>query len=151
MLATAAVAASTIIGFAAPAQAADLPNQNIRGQWCTNITQIGAKDTASAAGVTALTVRQYKAVCNGSWKNFANIFVWEQFHAKGFAYNASAGVLVADSTSASGWREGVNRDREVFSEPVSSIAYCTRGMGKIRFHQGGTWKESGLGLSSRVC
>ena len=64
---------------------------------------LGTKDTASAAGMTALTVRQYKAVCDGSWKNFSTIYVWQQFHDLGYAYNASAGVHVSGEAASRGW------------------------------------------------
>ena len=149
----AALAVSTLgLGLsAAPAQAADMPDRSVHGQWCTSITELGTKDTASAAGMTALTVRQYKAICDGSWKNFSTIYVWQQFHDLGYAYNASAGVHVSGESASRGWFTGANRDHEVFSQPTNTISLCTQGFGKIAYKQGGVWKESGAGASSWVC
>jgi hypothetical protein len=149
----ASVAATTLgVGLAAaPAQAADMANRNVHGQWCTSITEIGTKDTANAEGMTALTVRQYKAICDGAWKNFSTIYVWQQFHDLGYSYNASAGVAVAGESASRGWFTGSNRDREVFSHPTNTISLCTRGFGKIAYAKGGVTKESGAAYSSQVC
>lgn len=154
MRSTLAVLAVSALGVglsAAPAQAADLPNQYVHGQWCTSITEIGTKDTANAEGMTALTVRQYKAICDGSWKNFSTIYVWQQFHDLGYSYNASAGVHVSGESASRGWHTGSNRDREVYSKPTNTISLCTQGFGKIAYTKSGVTKESGAGASSYVC
>lgn len=99
----------------------------------------------------AFTVRQFKGWCTdargSAWMNYSSTYVWSQYHARGFAYRAYAGVAVRGQDEPEGFVLGPNRQRLVTSHPVRTITSCTQGWGKL--YRGGS--ESAQGLTSLVC
>ncbi|WP_076259230.1 hypothetical protein [Intrasporangium flavum] len=118
---------------------------------CSSVTELGTKKVVSDLGMSAFTVRQFKGWCTDShgsaWMNFASVYVWEQYHARGFAYRAMVGVAVRGEPEARGFVTGGTRVRTTYSTPVRTVALCTQGWGKLA-RSGG---ESAQGLSSLVC
>ncbi|WP_323099449.1 hypothetical protein [Intrasporangium sp. YIM S08009] len=118
---------------------------------CSSVSELGTKTIVPDLGMSAFTVRQYKGWCTDSrgsaWMNFASVYVWEQYHARGFAYRAMVGVAVRGEPETRGFVTGGNRVRTTYSTPVRTVALCTQGWGKLA-RSGG---ESAQGLSSLVC
>lgn len=118
---------------------------------CSDVRELPYKRVVRDLGMDALTIRQFIGWCSDSrgsaWMNYASAYVWEQYHAKGFAYNAQAGILVKAEPETRGYVVGATRDRTVFSTPVRTTSFCTQGWGKLA-RDGG---ESPQGLSSLVC
>ena len=118
---------------------------------CGSLRQIGEKKVVSDLGMSAFTVRQYIGWCSDSrgsaWMNFASVYVWDQYHARGFAYRAYAGVAVRGEPETRGFTTGANRQQLTYSVPVRTTTSCTQGWGKL----GRSGSESAQGLSSLVC
>ena len=118
---------------------------------CSNISQIGDKKVVSDLGMQAFTVRQFIGWCSDSrgqaWMNFASVYVWDQYHDRGFAYRVYSGVVVRGEPEARGFSTSGNRQQTSYSIPVRTTQLCTQGWGKI-YRSGG---ESPQGLSSLVC
>ena len=138
----------------APTAASATPISGITaggGAACTNVTELGTKKVVWDKGMQAFTVRQYKGYCSTStgtgWRNFASVYVWKQYHDRGFSYRAYAGIAVKGEQETRGFVIGANRQRLVYSAPVPTLRYCTQGWGKL-YRSGG---ESKQGLTSLVC
>ncbi len=118
---------------------------------CSNISQIGDKKVVSDLGMQAFTVRQFIGWCSDSrgqaWMNFSSVFVWDQYHNRGFAYRVNSGVVVRGEPEARGFSTSGNRQQTSYSAPVRTTQLCTQGWGKI-FRSG---SESPQGLSTLVC
>jgi hypothetical protein len=118
---------------------------------CGSVRQLGEKKVVSDLGMSAFTVRQYIGWCSDSrgsaWMNFASVYVWDQYHARGFAYRASAGVAVRGEPETRGFTTGANRQQLTYSVPVRTTTSCTQGWGKLAR----SGSESAQGLSSLVC
>jgi hypothetical protein len=118
---------------------------------CGSVRQIGEKKVVSDLGMSAFTVRQYIGWCSDSrgsaWMNFASVYVWDQYHARGFAYRAYAGVAVRGEPETRGFTTGANRQQLTYSVPVRTTTSCTQGWGKLAR----SGSESAQGLSSLVC
>lgn len=118
---------------------------------CGSVRQIGEKKVVSDLGMSAFTVRQYIGWCRDSrgsaWMNFASVYVWDQYHARGFAYRAYAGVAVRGEPETRGFTTGANRQQLTYSVPVRTTTSCTQGWGKLAR----SGSESAQGLSSLVC
>ena len=118
---------------------------------CGSVRQLGEKKVVSDLGMSAFTVRQYIGWCSDSrgsaWMNFASVYVWDQYHARGFAYRAYAGVAVRGEPETRGFTTGANRQQLTYSVPVRTTTSCTQGWGKLAR----SGSESAQGLSSLVC
>ena len=118
---------------------------------CSSVRQIGDKKVVSDLGMSAFTVRQYIGWCRdaagSAWMNFASVYVWDQYHARGFAYRSSAGVAVRGEPETRGFTTSANRQQLSYSAPVRTTTSCTQGWGKLV--RAGS--ESAQGLSSLVC
>lgn len=101
--------------------------------------------------MSAFTVRQYKGYCRTSsgsgWRNFASVYVWQQYHARGFDYRAYAGIAERGNFHTLGFVVGGNRQQLTYSRPVGTIHLCTRGWGKLS--RAGS--ESAQGLTTERC
>lgn len=150
----AALVAAGGSALTAPAFAATTPSFSltVAGVPCSNITELGTKKVVADLGMSAFTVRQFKGYCRdakgSSWMNFGSVYVWQQYHARGFSYQAYAGIATLRINQESiGFVVGANRQRLTFSTPVRTIPYCTQGWGKL--YRSGA--ESSQGLTSEVC
>jgi len=149
-------AAASLAVAAAPTSAAasaSAPTVSVtaNGVNCTNVVQIGTKKVVADRGMNAFTVRQYKGYCRdakgSAWMNFASVYVWQQYHVRGFAYRAYAGIVVRGDFEPRGFKIGANRQRLTYSTPVRTIQDCTRGWGKL-YRLG---DESRQGMTSERC
>jgi hypothetical protein len=118
---------------------------------CASVRQVGAKKVVSDLGLSAFTVRQYIGWCRDShgsaWMNFASVYVWDQYHARGTAYRAMSGVAVRGEPEPRGFTSGALRQQLTYSTPVRTTALCTQGWGKLAR----SGSESAQGLSALVC
>jgi hypothetical protein len=118
---------------------------------CSNISQIGDKKVVSDLGMQAFTVRQFIGWCSDSrgqaWMNFSSVYVWDQYHDRGFSYRVYSGVVVRGEPEARGFTTSANRQQTSYSTPVRTTQLCTQGWGKI-LRSG---SESPQGMSSLVC
>jgi hypothetical protein len=118
---------------------------------CGSVRQIGDKKVVSDLGMSAFTVRQYIGWCRdaagSAWMNFTSVYVWDQYHARGFAYRSSAGVAVRGEPETRGFTTSANRQQLSYSAPVRTTTSCTQGWGKLV--RAGS--ESAQGLTSLVC
>lgn len=166
-LALAVLPVATGLAFAAPAVAAVATNPAVAPTVgaartvplplsgpslpCSSITQLGASKVVADRGMSAFTVRQYKGYCTDgkgdAWMNFSSVYVWQQYHVRGFSYRAMAGTAVKGEQEVRGFVSGPTRQRLVYSTPTRSISFCTMGWGKL-FRSG---NESPAGTSSQVC
>jgi len=139
----ATVSATSTASTASMASTASVP--------CSSVRQIGGKLVVSDLGMSAFTVRQYIGWCRdaagSAWMNFASVYVWDQYHARGFAYRSSAGVAVRGEPETRGFTTSANRQQLSYSAPVRTTTSCTQGWGKLV--RAGS--ESAQGLSSLVC
>jgi hypothetical protein len=139
----ATAAATPALGSADAVTAAGVP--------CSSISQIGDKKVVSDLGMQAFTVRQFIGWCTDSrgsaWMNFASVYVWDQYHDRGFAYRVYSGVVVRGEPEARGFATSANRQQTSYSLPVRTTALCTEGWGKI-LRSG---SESAQGLTPTVC
>ncbi|GAA2487852.1 hypothetical protein [Terrabacter carboxydivorans] len=155
--AVAALLASIVVTvtFAASASAAPAatasPTVSSASLPCSSVRQIGDKKVVADLGMSAFTVRQYIGWCQDSrgsaWMNFASVYVWDQYHLRGFSYRSSVGIAVRGEPETRGFTTGANRQQLTYSVPVRTTASCTQGWGKIA--RAGS--ESGQGLTSVVC
>jgi hypothetical protein len=149
-LAVAVAPASAAASASAPASAPTV-SVTANGVTCTNVVQIGTKKVVADRGMNAFTVRQYKGYCRdakgSAWMNFASVYVWQQYHVRGFAYRAYAGIAVRGELETRGFKIGANRQRLTYSTPVRTIQDCTRGWGKL-YRLG---DESRQGMTSERC
>ena len=136
---------------AAPTTATAAVALTVSGVPCGSISQIGDKKVVSDLGMQAFTVRQFIGWCTDSkgsaWMNFASVYVWDQYHNRGFAYRVYSGVVVRGEFDARGFATSANRQQTSYSIPVRTTQLCTQGWGKIN-RQG---SESAQGLTSMVC
>ena len=99
----------------------------------------------------AFTVRQFIGWCSDSrgsgWMNFASVYVWDQYHVRGFSYRVMSGVVVQGEPEARGFATSANRQQTSYSLPVRTTQFCTQGWGKIAR----LGSESPQGLTSTVC
>ncbi|HKX65734.1 MAG TPA: hypothetical protein VJN29_00785 [Intrasporangium sp.] len=150
-LAVAAAPASAAPASAVPSASTPTVSVTANGVNCTNVVQIGTKKVVWDRGMEAFTVRQYKGYCRdakgSAWMNFASVYVWQQYHVRGFAYRAYAGIAVRGELETRGFKVGANRQRLTYSTPVRTINDCTRGWGKL-YRLG---DESRQGLTSERC
>ena len=118
---------------------------------CSSVRQIGDKKVVADLGISAFTVRQYIGWCRDAggsgWMNFASVYVWDQYHARGTAYRSMVGVAVRGEPDTRGFATGALRQQLSYSVPVRTTALCTQGWGKLA-RSGG---ESGQGLTTLVC
>ncbi|MGW5239900.1 hypothetical protein ACWEOW_13285 [Monashia sp. NPDC004114] len=118
---------------------------------CSHISQIGDKKVVSDLGMQAFTVRQFIGWCSDSrgqaWMNFSSVYVWDQYHNRGFSYWVYSGVVVRGEPEARGFSTSANRQQTSYSTPVRTTQLCTQGWGKI-FRAG---SESAQGLTTLVC
>lgn len=149
-LASSASASASVSAFAAPAVTSS-PTVSSATVPCSSVRQIGDKKVVADLGMSAFTVRQYIGWCRdargSAWMNFASVYVWDQYHLRGFAYRSSAGIAVRGEPETRGFATGANRQQLTYSLPVRTTASCTQGWGKIA--RAGS--ESGQGLTSVVC
>ena len=105
------------------------------GVSCTNVVQIGTKKVVADRGMNAFTVRQYKGYCRdakgSAWMNFASVYVWQQYHGRGFAYKAYAGIIVRGELEPRGFKIGANRQRLTYSTPVRTHQRLHPGLGQV--------------------
>ena len=151
LIAPASAATTKTTGGSSAATTSSL-SRTVAGVPCTKVTELGTKKVVADLGMSAFTLRQYKGYCHdargSAWMNFGSIYVWQQYHARGFAYTAVAGIAILRINQISqGWVVGGNRQRLTYSTPVRTISDCTQGWGKL-FRFGA---ESPQGLSSEVC
>lgn len=143
------VTALLVAGLAlvAPAQSASAATAPA----CSSVRQVGDRKVVADLGMSAFTVRQYIGWCRdargSAWMNFTSVYVWDQYHARGFAYRPLAGVAVRGEPETRGFSTGATRQRLSYSVPVRTTASCTQGWGKLV--RAGS--ESAQGLSSLVC
>jgi hypothetical protein len=161
MTLTALVAAVTIsVGLApaASAAAAAAPGApaasaapTSASQPCSSVRQIGDRKVVSDLGMSAFTVRQYIGWCSdargSAWMNFASVYVWDQYHVRGFAYRSYAGIAVRSEPETRGFTSSANRQQLSYSTPVRTTSLCTQGWGKL--YRAGS--ESAQGLTTLVC
>lgn len=118
---------------------------------CSHVVRIGAKKVVADKGMSAFTVRQFRGWCTdaqgSAWMNFSAVYVWYQYHVRGFDYRVYSGINVVDELDSRGFAASDNRQRLSYSTPVRTIELCTRGWGKIDRSQG----ESGQGLTTVLC
>ena len=140
-------AATVAVGLAPAASAASTS----ASQPCSSVRQIGDRKVVSDLGMSAFTVRQYIGWCTDSrgsaWMNFASVYVWDQYHVRGFAYRSYSGVAVRGEPETRGFTASANRQQLSYSTPVRTTALCTQGWGKL--YRAGS--ESAPGLTSLVC
>ena len=149
------VAAATVaVGLAPAASAAPTAPTALvasASQPCSSVRQIGDRKVVSDLGMSAFTVRQYIGWCSDSrgsaWMNFASVYVWDQYHVRGFAYRSYAGVAVRGEPETRGFTTGASRQQLSYSTPVRTTSLCTQGWGKL--YRAGS--ESAQGLSSLAC
>ena len=156
LAASAALLAGSALA-AAPAAAAPATSPSntavVAGATCrtASIHQIGTKKVVWDKGMAAFTVRQYLGYCQDSrgwaWMNFASVYVWHQYHVRGFGYRAQVGIAVKGEQETRGYVIGPNRQRLTFSKPVRTVNVCTRGWGKL-YRLGA---ESAQGMTSLRC
>lgn len=118
---------------------------------CGSVRQIGEKKVVSDLGMSAFTVRQYIGWCRDSrgsaWMNFASVYVWDQYHDRGFAYRSYSGVAVRGEPETRGFTASAVRQQLSYSVPVRTTTSCTQGWAKLSR----SGSESAQGLSSLVC
>jgi hypothetical protein len=118
---------------------------------CSSVRQIGDRKVVSDLGMSAFTVRQFIGWCadasGSAWMNFASVYVWDQYHNRGFAYRSYAGVAVRGEPETRGFTTSATRQQLSYSAPVRTTALCTQGWGKL--YRSGT--ESAQGLTTLVC
>ena len=149
------VAAATVAVGLAPAASAPptAPTALVTSasQPCSSVRQIGDRKVVSDLGMSAFTVRQYVGWCSDSrgsaWMNFASVYVWDQYHVRGFAYRSLAGVAVRGEPETRGFMTGATRQQLSYSTPVRTTSLCTQGWGKLS--RAGV--ETAQGLSSLAC
>jgi hypothetical protein len=156
LAASAALLAGGVLA-AAPASAASAATAStttaIAGASCrtTSIHQIGTKKVVWDKGMAAFTVRQYLAYCQDArgwaWMNFGSVYVWQQYHVRGFGYRAQVGIAVKGEQETRGYVIGPNRQRMTWSKPVRTVNVCTQGWGKL-YRLGA---ESAQGMTSLRC
>ena len=134
VLAAVAVALGCVAVTPSPAFAADQAPSG-----CTIIRQLGATAYGSYGGETAVSVKQYYGTCNGAPRNWAYVWVWDQFKARGLSYQMKATITVGGV--AQGW--GANKSSPaqwMVSKPVATTTECTRAFGgfDITSGSGGT-------------
>jgi hypothetical protein len=143
--------ASATVPATAPANVAAPDAVTVAGVPCSSISQLGDKKVVSDLGMQAFTVRQYIGWCSDSrgsaWMNFASVYVWDQYHDRGFAYRVNSGIVVRGEPEARGFATSGNRQQTSYSLPVRTTQVCTQGWGKI-FRAG---SESPQGLTPTVC
>jgi|SRR4051794_6477055 len=146
-LAALLVAATVGVGLAPAASAASTS----ASQPCSSVRQIGDRKVVSDLGMSAFTVRQYIGWCHdargSAWMNFTSVYVWDQYHVRGFAYRSLAGVAVRGEPETRGFTTGANRQQLSYSTPVRTTSLCTQGWGKLS--RAGA--ESAQGLTTLVC
>lgn len=98
---------------------------------------VGDPGYASAEGVTALMVRQYKAVCNGVPKRYAVVNVLQSFVDKPHWFKASGALLEKGNLWGIGSFESVHGDAHVYSIPWNVSQMCTRATAKLRWIKDG--------------
>jgi hypothetical protein len=118
---------------------------------CTSVRQLGDRKVVADLGMSAFTVRQYIGWCSdtsgSAWMNFASVYVWDQYHARGFSYRSYAGIAVRGEPETRGFTVSANRQQLSYSTPVRTTALCTQGWGKL-YRLGA---ESAAGLTTLVC
>ncbi|MBC9822760.1 hypothetical protein [Terrabacter sp. MAHUQ-38] len=118
---------------------------------CSSVRQIGDRKVVSDLGMSAFTVRQFIGWCTdasgSAWMNFASVYVWDQYHDRGFAYRSYAGIAVRGEPETRGFTASAIRQQLSYSTPVRTTARCTQGWGKL--YRSGA--ESAQGLTSLVC
>lgn len=118
---------------------------------CSSVRQIGDKKVVADLGISAFTVRQYIGWCRdaggSAWMNFASVYVWDQYHARGTAYRSMVGVAVRGEPDTRGFTTGALRQQLSYSVPVRTTALCTQGWGKLAR----SGAESAQGLTTLVC
>ena len=146
-LAALLVAATVTVGLAPAASAASTG----ASPPCSSVRQIGDRKVVSDLGMSAFTVRQYVGWCRdargSAWMNFTSVYVWDQYHVRGFAYRSLAGVGVRGEPEARGFTTGATRQQLSYSTPVRTTSLCTQGWGKLS--RAGS--ESAQGLTTLVC
>ena len=148
-----ASAATTKTTGGSPVATTSSLSRTVAGVPCTKVTELGTKKVVADLGMSAFTVRQYKGYCRdakgSAWMNFASVYVWQQYHARGFAYSAVAALsLTPSSDDVWGLVVGGNRQRLTYSTPERTITRCTQGLGRIVRPVN---VESAIGLTSNVC
>ena len=129
-LAALLVAATVTVGLAPAASAASTS----ASPPCSSVRQIGDRKVVSDARGSA-------------WMNFTSVYVWDQYHVRGFAYRSLAGVAVRGEPEARGFTTGASRQQLSYSTPVRTTSLCTQGWGKLS--RAGS--ESAQGLTTLVC
>ena len=118
---------------------------------CSSVRQIGDRKVVSDLGMSAFTVRQFIGWCSdasgSAWMNFASVYVWDQYHDRGFAYRSYAGIAVRGEPETRGFTASATRQQLSYSTPVRTTALCTQGWGKL--YRSGA--ESAPGLTTLVC
>lgn len=118
---------------------------------CSSVRQLGDRKVVADLGMSAFTVRQYIGWCSdasgSAWMNFASVYVWDQYHARGFSYRSYAGIAVRGEPETRGFTVGANRQQLSYSTPVRTTALCTQGWGKL--YRSGS--ESAPGLTTLIC
>ncbi|WP_256796082.1 hypothetical protein [Terrabacter sp. Ter38] len=146
-LAALLVAAAVAVGLAPAASAASTS----ASQPCSSVRQIGDRKVVSDLGMSAFTVRQYVGWCRdargSAWMNFTSVYVWDQYHVRGFAYRSLAGVAVRGEPETRGFTTGATRQQLSYSTPVRTTSLCTQGWGKLS--RAGA--ETAPGLTTLVC
>lgn len=121
-LAALVAAAVVAVGLAPAASAAT----SSASQPCSSVRQIGDRKVVSDLGMSAFTVRQYIGWCSDSrgsaWMNFASVYVWDQYHARGFAYRSYSGVAVRGEPETRGFTSSANRQQAVLDAGAHDLA-----------------------------
>jgi hypothetical protein len=92
---------------------------------CGPVTQIGGTAYIDEGGGPVASVKQFK----GCGKNWAYTYVWDSYHAKGYHYYITAGVLTSDGMK--GYRKGRDRQQEVWSAGTDTLDVCTQAQGSL--------------------
>ena len=130
-----ASAATTKTTGGSPVATTSSLSRTVAGVACTKVSELGTKKVVADLGMSAFTVRQYKGYCRdakgSAWMNFASVYVWQQYHARGLAYRALVGIALEPGTEIVGYDFGADRQRLTYSPPVRTIGDCTQGFGVL--------------------
>ena len=92
---------------------------------CSSTVQIGSTAHVTFQGQTIASVKQFK----GCGKNWAYIYVWQQYASTHSDFTASA--YIDAGTDPLGFNRGAKGQREVWSYGTNTLSICTKAGGDI--------------------